>query len=345
MAVQDSAAREEFYGRIGAHSLKPLWEVLRGQLTPEPNPPEAAVLWHYDEVRPFLLEAARLISVVEADRRVLVLENPALPGKTRATQSLYAGLQIIMPGEVAPCHRHTPTALRLMVEGEGAYTAVDGERTSMRPGDFVITRSWSWHDHGNEGSGPAVWLDGLDFPLVGFLNATFFQGYGEAAYPATRLQGDSQARYGSGILPVDYEPGGASTPLLNYPYEKTREALAALAHAGDCDPCHGVKARYTNPATGDYAMPTMGAFVQLLGPAFRGLPHRSTDSTIYQVIEGTGRTRIGDELLEWRAHDVFVVPSWKWHHHEVDGESVLFSFSDRPVQQKLGLWREQRSGH
>ncbi len=345
MAEQENAVREDFYGRIGAHNLKPLWEVLRGQLTPEPNPPEAAVLWHYDDVRPFLLEAARLITVEEADRRVLVLENPALPGKTRATQSLYAGLQIIMPGEVAPCHRHTPTALRLMVEGEGAYTAVDGERTSMRPGDFVITRSWSWHDHGNEGNGPVVWLDGLDLPLVGFLNATFFQGYEEAAHPSTRPEGDSQARYGSGILPVDYQAGGPSTPLLNYPYENTREALASLARAGDCDPCHGVKTRYINPATGDYAMPTMGALAQLLGRGFRGLLYRSTDSTIYHVIEGSGRTIVSGELFEWRAHDVFVVPSWKWHHHEAVGESVLFSFSERPVQQKLGLWREQRGGN
>jgi len=190
--MADSATREDFYGRIGARNLKPLWEVLRGQLTAEPNPPETAVLWRYDDVRPFLLEAAGLISVEEADRRVLVLENPALQGKTRATQSLYAGLQIIMPGEVAPCHRHTPTALRLMVEGEGAYTTVGGERTSMKPGDFVITRSWSWHDHGNDGSGPVVWLDGLDVPLIGFLNATFFQGYGEAAHPLTRPEGDSQ---------------------------------------------------------------------------------------------------------------------------------------------------------
>jgi len=340
-----SATREDFYGRIGAHNLKPLWEVLRGQLTAEPSPPETAVLWRYHDVRPFLLEAARLISVEEADRRVLVLENPALPGKTRATQSLYAGLQIIMPGEVAPCHRHTPTALRLMVEGEGAYTAVDGERTSMKPGDFVITRSWSWHDHGNEGSGPVVWLDGLDVPLVGFLNATFFQGYGEAAHPLSRLEGDSHARYGSGILPVDCEVSATSTPLLNYPYAGTREALNAIARAGDHDPHHGVKTRYVNPLTGDYAMPTMGAFAQLLGRGFRGLPYRSTDSTIYQVIEGSGRTVVGGDLLEWRAHDVFVVPSWKWHHHQADAESVLFSFSDRPVQQKLGLWREQRGSN
>jgi gentisate 1,2-dioxygenase len=340
--MADSATREDFYSRIGACNLKPLWEVLRGQLTAEPNPPEATVLWRYEDVRPFLLEAARLISVQDADRRVLVLENPALPGKTRATQSLYAGLQIIMPGEVAPCHRHTPTALRLMVEGEGAYTSVDGERTSMKPGDFVITRSWSWHDHGNEGSGPVVWLDGLDLPLVGFLNATFFEGYGTAVHSLNRLEGDSRARYGSGILPVDHEPIATSTPLLNYPYANTREALRALARAGDQDPCHGVKSRYINPLTGDYAMPTMAAFAQLLGRGFRGVPYRSTDSTIYQVVEGSGRTTVSGAVLPWRAHDVFVVPSWKWHHHQADAESVLFSFSDRPVQQKLGLWREQR---
>ncbi|HKV54482.1 MAG TPA: cupin domain-containing protein, partial [Candidatus Binataceae bacterium] len=225
MADRDRATREEFYGRIATRNLKPLWEVLRGQLTAEPRPTEVPVLWHYNEVRPLLLEAARLITVEEADRRVLVLENPALPGRTRATQSLYAGLQIVMPGEVAPCHRHSPTALRLIVEGAGGYTSVDGERTSMKPGDFVITRSWSWHDHGNLGDGPVIWLDGLDVPLVGFLNATFFEDYGEASYPIERPEGDSQARFAGGIFPIDYRTTSKSTPLLNYSYENTREAL------------------------------------------------------------------------------------------------------------------------
>jgi gentisate 1,2-dioxygenase len=339
---QDRATREAFYNRIAAKNLKPLWKVLRGMLTPEPRAPEATVIWHYDEVRPHLLEASRLISVEEADRRVLVLENPALEGKSRATQSLYAGLQIIMPGEVAPCHRHSPTALRLMVEGEGAYTSVDGERTQMKPGDFVVTRSWSWHDHGNKGDGPVVWLDGLDVPLVGFLNALFHQSYGEAVYPEARAEGDSSARYGSGVLPVDCESHDKSTPPLNYPYEQTRAALDAMMRAGETDPCHGIKTPYVNPATGDYAMPTMGAFAQLIPRAFSSSNYRSTDSTIYCVIEGSGSTTIDGETLKWDAHDVFVVPSWRWHHHEAREEAVLFSYSDRPVQQKLGLWREQR---
>jgi gentisate 1,2-dioxygenase len=339
---QDSDAREEYYGRIAQKNLKPLWEILRAMVTPEPHSPEAAFIWHYDAVRPFLLEACRVISVEEADRRVLILENPAFAGKPRATQSLFAGLQIIMPGETAPSHRHSPAALRLIVEGEGAYTAVDGERTFMHRGDFIITPSWTWHSHGNEGDSPVIWLDGLDVPLVGFLNAVFFQDYEDAEFPVSRPEGDSIARYGSGILPVDYAPHGNTTPILNYTYERTRAALDAMARGGACDPCHGVKTRYVNPATGDYAMPTMGAFAQLLPRGFLGEPYRSTDSTVYAVIDGNGRTTIDGETFDWQPHDVFVVPGWRWHHHQAIEEAVLFSFSDRPVQQKLGLWRDQR---
>jgi gentisate 1,2-dioxygenase len=339
---QDSDAREEYYDRIAQKNLKPLWEVLRAMITPEPHSPEAAFIWHYDNVRSFLLEACRVISVAEADRRVLVLENPAFAGKSRATQSLFAGLQIILPGEVAPSHRHSPAALRLIVEGEGAYTAVESERTLMHPGDFVITPSWTWHSHGNEGDGPVIWLDGLDVPLVGFLNAVFFQDYEEPEFPVSRPEGDSLARYGSGILPVDYAPNGKTTPILNYPYERTRAALDAMSRGGAWDPCHGVKSRYVNPATGDYAMPTMGAFAQLLPRGFLGDSYRSTDSTVYAVIDGRGRTTIDGETFDWQPHDVFVVPGWRWHYHQATEEAMLFSFSDRPVQQKLGLWRDQR---
>jgi hypothetical protein len=76
-----------------------------------------------------------LITAREAERRVLVLENPGLRGASSITRTLYAGLQLILPGEVAPSHRHTQSALRFVLEGKGAYTAVDGERASMHPGD------------------------------------------------------------------------------------------------------------------------------------------------------------------------------------------------------------------
>ncbi|MCW5730610.1 MAG: gentisate 1,2-dioxygenase [Alphaproteobacteria bacterium] len=337
--------RRAFYERMAPHHLAPLWEVLRGLITPEPRSDCRAALWRYDEVRPFLLESAEIISAREAERRVLVLENPGLPGQSRITTSLYAGLQLIMPGEVAPAHRHAQSALRFIVEGSGGFTAVDGEKTYMSPGDFVITPSWTWHDHGHEGEGPMIWLDGLDIPLVRALDCSFAEGYGEAAHPLTRPAGDSLARFGSGLLPVDYEPVSRTSPVFNYPYSRTREALEVMRRSKEWDPCHGLKVQYVNPASGDYAMPTIGAFMQLLPRGFGSEPYRSTDATVYSVVEGSGRTMIGEEILAWGPRDILVVPSWTRHWHQADTDAVLFSFSDRPVQKKLGLWREDRGNH
>lgn len=336
--------REAFYAKIAERGLAPLWEVLKGIQTREPRPPEVPAWWHYEQVRPMLMEAGGLISAREADRRVLILENPALRGQfpPRVTHSLFAGLQLIMPGEIAPSHRHSQSALRFIIEGSGAYTAVDGERTTMRPGDFVITPNWTWHDHGNETDAPMVWLDGLDIPIVDLLNAVFFEPYGEDEFPLARPEGDSFARWGSGLMPLD---GGRTltSPILNYTYERTRESLARMSRGAPCDPCHGFKMRYVNPTTGGWAMPTIGSAMQLLPSGFKAPPYRSTDSTVFVVVEGGGRTVIGDETFDWGPHDIFVVPSWRWYRHQAAAESVLFSFSDRPVHEKLGLWREQRA--
>lgn len=334
--------RADFYARIDHHSMAPLWEVLGNLVTREPRTPALPYLWNYATVRPYILEAGELITAKEAERRVLVLENPGLRGQSSITHTLYAGLQLILPGEIAPAHRHTQSALRFIIEGRGAYTAVDGERTIMQPGDFVITPSWTYHDHGNDSDQPMVWLDGLDVPLVSMLDASFAEHFPEDRYPEKRPVGDSPARYGSGLMPVDYKPAGHASPVFNYPYEKSRETLERLK-SGPLDACHGIKLKYVNPVTGGYAMPTIGSFIQLLPKGFQGAPYRSTDGTVFAVIEGKGRTVVGDQLLEWGPRDVFVVPSWATHHHEARDEAVLFSFSDRPVQEKLELWREQRS--
>ena len=339
---QRTPEREQFYAKIASSSLAPLWEVLKSIQSREPRPPEVAALWRYDEVRPMLMEAGRLISAAEAERRVLILENPALRGNSppRITHSLFAGLQLILPGEIAPSHRHTQSALRFIIEGEGAYTAVDGERTTMRPGDFVITPSWTWHDHGNETGQPMVWLDGLDLALVDLLNAVFFEPYGEDRFPQARPEGDSDARFASGLMPIDYERRGLTSTILNYSYERTREALERMSRSGGADRCHGFKMRYVNPATGDWAMSTIGTAMQLLPRGFSGVPYRSSDSTVFVAVEGSGCTVVGGEAFKWNRHDVFVVPSWREYRHEAADESLLFSFSDRPVQEKLGLWRE-----
>jgi gentisate 1,2-dioxygenase len=334
--------RAAFYERIGRHSMAPLWESLHQLVTRQPATPCLPAHWPYEEVRPYLMESGSLITAKEAERRVLILENPGLPGQASITRSLYAGLQLILPGEVAPAHRHTQSALRFVIEGRNAYTAVDGERTLMRPGDFVITPSWTWHDHGNESAEPMVWLDGLDIPLVRLLDASFAEPGNADSQMVMRPAGDSYARFGHNLLPVDWKPEVKTSPVFNYPYERTREALETMAGNGEPDACHGYKLRYVNPATGDFAMPTIGTFMQLLPKDFVTAPYRSSDGTVYVAVEGEGETEIGDTVFRWKPRDVFVVPSWSRHRHRPKGEAVLFSFSDRPVQEKLGFWREER---
>src|SRR5215831_1664327 len=157
-----------------ALGMKPLWERV-ARLAP--GTAAQPVIWRWGDTRPLLMRACKLITAKQAERRVLMLENPALRGTTFATPTLYAGLQAILPGEIAPTHRHTPNALRFIIEGEGAYTAVDGERVMMKPGDFVVTPGWAWHDHGNAGDSPVVWLDGLDIALANLFGAHFREDY------------------------------------------------------------------------------------------------------------------------------------------------------------------------
>lgn len=336
-----AAQRETFYRRLDQRNLTPLWEVLGALVPPRPTTRCVPACWRYDEVRPFLMEAGDLISAREAERRVLVLENPGLRGSSSITQTLYAGLQLILPGEVAPSHRHSQSALRFVVEGTGAYTAVDGERTTMHPGDFIITPSWTFHDHGNPSDTPVVWLDGLDIPIVRFFDTGFAERHPQESQPVLRQEGNALMRYGQNLLPYEYVPRSHTTPIFCYPYQQSRETLERLKHTGTVDACHGIKMQYANPATGGYPMPTIAAFLQLLPRGFHGQGYRSTDGTVYSVVEGSGRSRIGGRVLDWAPKDVFVVPSWFQVAHEAAEDAVLFSFSDRPVQKALGLWREE----
>ena len=340
-AIDIRAQRDAYYRRIAAKHLTPLWESMSALVPEHPQSPCVPMIWRYDEVRPWLLESGQLISAQEAVRRVLILENPGLPGASAITQSLYAGLQLILPGEVAPSHRHTQSALRLIVEGSGAFTAVEGERATMHPGDFIITPSWTWHDHGNPASGPVVWLDGLDIPLVRFFDCGFAESDLQDAQSLKRPEGDALARYGNNLLPVDYEPQSKSSPVFAYPYARTRESLEQLRRSGPPHFAHGHKMQFVNPATGGYAMPSIAAFIQLVPAGFVGAAYRSTDGTVFHVIEGNGSVTIAGQRLTFAARDTFVVPAWQRYSLVPDVDSVLFSFSDRPVQRALGLWREQ----
>jgi len=342
------AVRRQLYEDMAPLNLTPLWEVLHALVPPAPRTPCVAAHWGYDAVRPFLMRSGEAITAEEAVRRVLILENPALRGQSAITQSLYAGLQLILPGEVAPSHRHTQSALRFIVEGEGAYTAVDGERTTMRPGDFIITPSWTCHDHGSQAAGPVVWLDGLDIPMIRFLDAGFAQNGSERAQAVTRPEGTSFARYGHNMAPVHHHtPHGPTSPIFSYPYARSREALDRLERDAPIDPWDGVKLRYVNPQTGGAPMPTMATFLQKLPAGFSGQAWRQTDGAVYSVVEGHAVAHVESPSGHgWRfdlaPRDHFVVPSWHRTRLESRTGCVLFSFTDRPVHQALGIHREER---
>ncbi len=341
--------RRQLYADMAPSNLTPLWEVLHALVPPRPATPCVPALWKYADVRPFLMRAGEAITAEEAVRRVLILENPALRGRSCITQSLYAGLQLILPGEVAPAHRHTQSALRFIVEGSGAYTAVDGERTTMRPGDFIITPSWTWHDHGSDAGEPVVWLDGLDIPTIAFFDAGFAENGSAAVQSVTRAEGTSFARYGHNMAPVrDERPFGATSPIFSYPYERSRQALDDLERHAPLDEWDGVKLRYINPQTGGSPMPTMATFMQRLPGGFAGRPWRQTDGAVYSVVEGEGTVDIeapggGTPVrLAFGPRDHFVVPSWHTARLQSAAGCVLFSYSDRPVHQALGIHKEER---
>jgi gentisate 1,2-dioxygenase len=339
--------RREYYRRLETRAMKPLWEVLAILVPALPSTDALPALWRWADVEPFLRESGELISAQEAERRVLILENPGLAGQHTCTPTIYAGLQLILPGEVAPAHRHTQSALRFVVDGAGAYTAVNGERVTMQPGDFIITPKWTWHDHGNPGDQPVTWLDGLDISVVRLLGAQFRENLHEASQAVTRPEGDAAARFGANMLPLDYVPQDGVTPIFCYPYGQSRAALAQLLiHAGShtgpggLHPAHGVKMQYVNPSTGGSPIATIAAFLQMLPAGFAGVPYRSTDGMIYSVVEGEGRVELEDRSFDFGPKDTFVIPSWVRHRLHAGAQSVLFSFSDRPIHKALHLWRE-----
>jgi gentisate 1,2-dioxygenase len=334
----DERAIESFYDAVRQVHGRPLWQTAGTAK----RAATLAYLWKYADFRPLLFRAAEIVPIELAERRVLVMANPGILSDWQASNSLLANLQIILPGEIARSHRHSASALRLVIEGSGAFTAVNGEKSYMEPGDFVTTPNWTWHDHGNEGDGPMIWLDGLDVPFVQVTESSFFELYATQTYPVTRPDDLSIRLYGGGALrPTWVRHDACHSPLLNYKFAATYAQLKAIAERTDGSPHDGVALEYTNPITGGPALATMACFVSLLRPGQRTQAHRHTGGTICHVMQGAGASVIGGTRFRWEAKDTFVVPSWQWHEHHATSEALLFSYTDAPVLQPLGLYREE----
>lgn len=341
-AESQSALREAFHQRMHANHMYGLWE-LASQMTPHPQPKMIAHMWPWSLLESIVAESANAVPVGD-ERRALQLFNPGLDGRWATTNNLIAAVQILLPGEVARAHRHTPTAIRFIMEGNGAYTAVDGERVYMAPGDLILTPSWAWHDHGNETKDRVVWMDGLDIPLIASLEAMFFQFYTQPQVPASRPANASRHLFGQGQLnPTWVKDKPQSSPLLLYPWEETWKALDALrGHEGSA--FDGIALEYRHPQTGGPVMPTMSCCVQLLRPGEQTAAHRHTGSAIYHVVKGAGRTIIDGQCFDWRRGDIIALPPWALHEHasaSASEDAVLFSIQDTPVLNALGLYYEE----
>jgi gentisate 1,2-dioxygenase len=347
MATQNTEklTDEQAYAAIERASIAPLWQYYKGLFPREPSSGAVPFLWRYAELRPHLYHFVETLSLEDAERRVLMLCNPAFNREPPATlKTLFAGFQIIVPNEDAQAHRHAAGAFRLIVEGEGAVTTVDGERIWMRPGDLLLTAAWQWHDHVNEGAGPMVWLDGLDFPLVNLLEVPFFEPYHARLQDVLVPDDISTRQFIHGQLIPEWEPRrDGYSPVGKYPWTETMAAFTAIGEDASGTLTDGILLQYSNPWTGGPVLPTMSCFIQRLPPGFSGAAHRHTSNVIYKVMRGNGRAIIGGESFDWTENDVFCVPAWSPHEHinlSRDEDAILFSFSDEPVMRKLGLFRE-----
>src|SRR5579883_2862235 len=332
---------EAYYQRLDDLNVAAYWRMELAAQVPGAVP----FVWHWKDLYPALADSVELVELQRggAERRVITMANPGRRPRTTATHTLQCSLQMILPGEVAPAHRHSFGAFRFIITGQGAYTVVDGEKCPMQAGDLILTPSMCWHDHGNEGSAPMVWLDGLDVPLVGALRAMFYEDFpGRVAQPVLREEPDSQQRFGAGtIIAAKNRPSTSYSALKIYKWEVAYQALKDLQAGGE-DEQDGALLEYINPATGGHVLPTMACYLQALRPGFRTQRRRRTPSSVYFVVRGSGRSLIGDQELAWEENDIIAVPNWTWYQHQAGSEeAILFSFSDLPALEKLDLYREE----
>jgi len=343
--VEDTPELEEYYATLAEVDAGALWTVANAIEPWYPQPQSVPIIWHYKDLRPLVLKSASLVTGDEAGRRVVMLVNPGRQELSAAAGLLYTGLQIMNPKEAMTAHKHAAAALRFVVEGEGAWTIVDGDRLKVGPRDFAITPKGTWHEHGNDSdSNPVIWQDGLDIPLVNALDAGFYAVHPELHQEAGKVVNTSLLAHGAGILKPDRRRWERRySPLLAYPWDKTYEALLDQAKVSDGSPYDGVIMEYVSPVTGGSVMPTMGAHMQLLRPDEATRAHRHTGSVIYHVAKGSGYSVISGQRFDWEQDDIFVVPSWAWHEHANASQSddaCLFSFNDFPMIRSLDLWAE-----
>jgi len=329
----------DYRAALTESNLVPLWPSLRTVLPPKkPVIRTKPIHWSYETVRPLLLRAGELTPMEKAERRVLVLANPGHGlEKMQATATIYIGMQLLLPGEWAPAHRHTPNAVRMIVEGEGAYTTVQGEKCPMSRGDLILTPTGLWHEHGHDGGKPVVWLDVLDLPMVYYMEACYV-----TEGNAQTVTGEAyEQRYGrGGVVPAPmFARADQPYPMLRYPWADVRKALVTLAATQP--EIEAVQVAYVNPESGADCLNILGFSALMLRPGERlALPARSS-AMIFHAIEGAAEITVEGATFALAEADTSCVPGYGpigLRNLSADRPAFIFMADDAPLQKKLGLY-------
>jgi gentisate 1,2-dioxygenase len=325
---------------MAGKNLSGYWSLGMEGLPPHPMTTVEPCLWKWADVHESLVRAGEVISLEQSERRVVRLVNPGLEDRPFATHTLQISFQYVKPGENARAHRHTPAALRFVIQGNGAYTTVNGQKCVMEPGDLILTPKLSWHDHSNESREPMLWLDGLDFPLVQALHQVMQERYAARRQEIEKSSEDVMDKLGASL-----RHGVPLADFFHYKWRDTERTLRALAQSPAArDRFDSYLLEFRNPLTGGPTMTTIQCGVQLLTPKDETETHRHTSTAIYHVFRGTGTTLIDEKKFDWQQGDSFVVPLWYAHRHlnrSSSQDAILFSMSDAPVLKALELYREE----
>ena len=342
-AVPTARADAALIAALEASRYHPLWDRYK-RITPiAPLAKDAPALWRWRDFEPFVARAASEVPIEDVERRAIIMANPAFDGATQTTGNLLGAFTVLNPGDHAPPHRHTASAIRFATRAEGAFTIVNGRRCAMAPGDLVLTPPMCWHGHINASDTRTVWFDAANMPLVCGLDASFFE-------PGTRTdaefwkvdEGDERLWAAAGMAVAGQQAqsaaSAAQSPKYHYPGVLTRTMLDAVPRADD-----GAKLlRYTNPAGGGAVMPTLDCYAMRLAAGASTRARRTTWNTICLVVEGAGRSNVGDASFAWEKHDVFTIPHWTWASHAAaSGDADLFLLTDRSLFEHLDLVREE----
>jgi gentisate 1,2-dioxygenase len=296
--------RASFYGDLGRLSFSPGWARPEASIWPAPRPKFRPGVWRYAGAKRALDEAGEFVPVEQAERRNLIMVNPVEGNIYATSRNIVAAYQMVKAGERARSHRHSPAALRLVVEARpGTYTVVDGVRVDMTPGDVVLTPSWCWHGHANESGATSYWIDFLDVPFVQHSEAMFFEP----------------------------NPAGFETIISKGPSPYRIPAREALGT--------GTDAKVVEIARG--MLPTIGLSLLRLPGGSRRDVAKTTVNHLYSVISGTARIDVeGGAEENLAVGDVITVPCWHAHSINAEVDAVVFQVTDEPLFAKVGLVKQ-----